>query len=182
MRKLKVFTVITVMVLIVSGTFNACQKEADNKISSDDNSLIQKHAGGYYTEDGSYINDSYPFVLPEHMFPFKYAMYMDDSQTCLNVLSNTLMSTDDLNFVMRMNDGLINYGWLYEDDIEYWRYKFDPKNPNDEPLCNAVLITKDLMDLYYWALAEQKKGLCVSLTYDKEMKAYVGISFECPKE
>lgn len=173
-------TCATVFVAVVSVLlFYGCRKDS---VVSNDNNFVT-HAS----------NEDYPFVLPEAMAPYQYAVYPDDANLLWEHIQARLEYPEGnqegyFTFSCNTNNTLICYGFISTTSIYYDSTVFveDPDNSfvnidnidnEDDYACYAIIITKKYNKLEKWGAKQIAKGKYFDIQVKGEW--YIAVSKKC---
>ena len=120
---------IVLSVVALSLSFSACEKE-DNFLSNDSNSSVLKQQK--WNPD-----DTYPFILPESMQPYQYAVYVDDILLIFDHMQTVFDTYQEgeergyfmLSYSFDTAGSRINYGFIKESS-SYFNSDVFVNNPN----------------------------------------------------
>jgi hypothetical protein len=169
-RTIKFSRVIAIIFLLFA--ISSCTKE--NVVSNDNNTVKQQKWNP---------NKDYPFVLPEVMHPYQYAIYKEDLPTLFeyiqNVFENHQEGEKEGYFILLLDPDMarVNYGFVNG----VLNYKDDPViNPDDEDekgggMCFQVVASQafdNFKDAQAWATKYVEKGYIATMRYDKKKNEY----------
>ena len=169
-------------------TVISCKKE---DVISNGGGLVQK-------QQKWNIDEGYPFILPESMQPYQYAVYQEDEDMLFDYIQSTLENTDgeDGYFTISFNaDAFIYYSFItktsryYNPNIVIFPDELtDPDDDGDGDDDNGYVCMKwvikesktfdDKEKALYWAKKKETDDNLVSLSYNKKKGTYLVIVYE----
>ena len=170
MRKLmKSVSLIAIVFMLFA--VNSCTK--DSVMSNENNTVMHKSDP-----------EQYPFVLPEAMQPFQYAIYEDDEYLLFGYIQFRLENIEEGDedesgyFILSLNAdaSLMYYGFITETSIYYnpniWVYPDDPSIDPDSNdgggMCFSHKRFNNFDSAWAYAKEQAKEGYEVSLRYYKK--------------
>jgi hypothetical protein len=162
---------------------SSCTKEnKDSLVSNSINTALQK----WNPDEG------YPFVLPNDMQPYQYAVYQEDLDNLLyytiSILKEEKEGEKSGYFIFSSNniaDGLIYYGFIAESSHYYDPNIFvdNPDDPfinidedNEDNLCYGKIVTRNEKRFDRWLDRQMRKGNDIVIEYDKATGVWKGTS------
>lgn len=168
-KLIKNVSLIVFILIVVS----SCTK--DNVVSNDNNLVT---CAFNPTED-------YPFVLPEAMQPYQFAIYEDDLSGLFDYMQTVFENYSDgeegyFSLSLNATGGLIYYGFITGTSIYYdpsiWIVPdslFDPNDNGGYEYSETRYKTDDYKDAMAWAKKEVDAGYKVRVAYNKDVKTYI---------